>query len=130
MTRRNTIQKELVLNAVRELKGHVSAQEVYEYISGKYTTISRGTVYRNLNILSDEGQIRKFKAADGADFFDFSVHEHYHVRCVSCGDISDVDMDVLKDLTTDIKNKHGYEFLGYDIFFEGLCPKCKEKRRN
>lgn len=124
MVRRNTIQNELVLNAVRTLKRHVSADDVYEYLSKEHPTISRGTVYRNLNILSEEGKIKKVKTSDGADIFDFSLHNHYHVKCVSCGNVSDVDMDVLTDLESKIKDKQGFEFYGYDIFFEGICPKC------
>lgn len=128
MERRNTIQKELTLNAVKTLKGHVSADDVYEYLSEKHPTISRGTVYRNLNILSEEGKIKKVTTSDGADIFDFSLHDHYHVRCVSCGEVSDVDMDVLTNLVSDIKDKHGFVFYGYDIFFKGICPKCLLKK--
>ena len=128
MKRRNTIQKELILNAVRTLKTHVTADEVYEYLLKEYPNISRGTVYRNLNLLSEEGKIKKVNTSDGADIYDFSLHEHYHVRCDSCGKVFDVDMDVLPNLISAIKEKHGFEFYEYDIFFKGICPKClKEK---
>lgn len=131
MVRRNTIQKELILNAVITLKSHVSADDVYEYLSKDHPSISRGTVYRNLNLLSEEGKIRKVITSDGADIYDFSLHDHYHVRCVSCGNVSDVDMDVLADMMSKIKDKHGFEFYGCDIFFKGVCPDClkqKEKK--
>ncbi len=98
MIRRSTIQKELVLNTMRDLKTHVTADFLYEYLVKKHPSISRGTVYRNLNILCEEGLIKKIKTPDGADYFDFSLHNHYHVKCVSCGKISDVDTNDLPDI--------------------------------
>ena len=99
-SRRNTIQKDLVRNAVYEMKRHVTANEVYEFIKESYPTIGKGTVYRNLDIL-----------------------------VVKCGDVSDVDMDEIPDLMKKIHDTHGIEFLDYDISFKGICPKCREEAK-
>ena len=125
MERRNTIQKDLVLKTVQELKRHLTADEVYESIKKEHPTIGRGTVYRNLKILVEEGAIRKVEVPDGSDRFDFTLKDHYHVKCVKCGDIFDVDMEQLPDLKAKIRDTHGMEFLGYDIFFKGICPACR-----
>lgn len=125
MERRNTIQKDLVLKTVQELKRHLTADEVYEFIKKEHPTIGRGTVYRNLKILVEEGAIRKVEVPDGSDRFDFTLKDHYHVKCVKCGDIFDVDMEQLPDLKAKIRDTHGMEFLGYDIFFKGICPTCR-----
>ena len=93
ITRRNTIQKELIRNAVYEMKRHVTANEV----------------------------------PDGPNRFDFTLTNHYHVRCVKCGDVSDVDMDEIPNLLKRIHDTHGIEFLNYDISFKGICPKCRKK---
>ena len=99
MERRNTIQKELVYHAVNEMRRHVTADEVYEFVKKGYPTIGKGTVYRNLGILVEEGAIRKVEVPDGPDRFDFTLKNHYHVRCVRCGDVQYVDMDVIPDIT-------------------------------
>ena len=127
MDRRNTIQKELVLKAVNELKRHVTADEVYDFIKKDYPTIGKGTVYRNLGVLVDEGLVRKVEIPDGPDRFDFTLKNHYHVRCVKCGEVFDVDMDVITDLEDRIRDTHGMEFLSYEISFKGVCPACREK---
>ena len=57
----------------------------------------------------------------------FNLKNHYNVRCVKCGEVSDVDMDEISDLLERIHNTHGIEFLDYDISFQGICPKCMEK---
>ena len=80
--RRNTIQKDLVRNAVYEMKRHVTANEVYEFIKEAYPTIGKGTVYRNLDILIEEGALRKIEIPNllerihnthGIKFLDYDI---------------------------------------------------------
>ena len=127
--RRNTIQKDLVRNAVYEMKRHVTANEVYEFIKEAYPTIWKGTVYRNLDILIEEGALRKVEVPDGPNRFDFALNNHYHVRCIKCGNVSDVDMDEIPNLLERINNTHGIKFLDYDILFKGICLKCMGKEK-
>jgi len=126
MERRNTIQKEMVHRAVLEMHRHVTADEVFEYIKADHPSIGKGTVYRNLGILSDEGKIRKVEIADGPDRYDFKLEKHYHVRCVKCGSVFDVDMDEIEGLKDRIRDSHGMDILDYDICFTGICKACKE----
>lgn len=129
MKRRNTIQKDLVLKAVFELKRHVTAEDVYEFIKKEHPRIGKGTVYRNLGVLAEEGSIRKVEIPNGPDRFDFTLEDHYHMKCMECGEIFDVDMEKLPDLREKIRDTHGMEFLDYDILFRGLCPACAAKRK-
>lgn len=127
MERRNTIQKDLVLKTVQGLKRHLTAEEVYEFIKKDHPTIGKGTVYRNLGILAEEGAIRKVEVPDGPDRFDFTLKNHYHVECIRCGEVFDVDMAEVNDLNERIHDTHGMQFLNYDIFFKGICPACRAK---
>ena len=124
MNKRNTIQRSLVLEAVRELQCHATADEVYHAIMKKYPDISRGTVYRNLILLSDIGEIRKIAIPGGADRYDHLCHEHHHTRCVKCGRVFDVEMEYITDLERNIKDTHGFAFMGYDVVFRGICHEC------
>ena len=129
MERSNTIQTALILRAVCELKRHLTADEVYEFVKKDHPSIGKGTVYRNLAILTEEGAIRKVEVPDGSDRFDFTLKNHYHVRCVKCGEVFDVDMDEIPDLQKKIHDTHGMEFLTYDIFFKGICPECRAQEK-
>ena len=129
MNKRTTFQKELVLQTVRKLHGHVTADEVFEAAVAEYASISKGTVYRNLSILAEEGSIRRVAIPDGPDRFDFTTAEHYHVECIRCGQVFDVDMEVVSNLTERIRDSHGMMFLGYDILFHGICPDCQDKEK-
>lgn len=127
MNKRETIQKKLVSEAVRELGCHATAEEVYDHVAAVYPSISKGTVYRNLNSLSEDGEILRVGVPGSADHFDHNCTEHYHVICVRCGKVSDVDMDPIASLTERINETHGFDFLGCDILFKGICPECKKQ---
>ena len=74
-SRRNTIQKDLVRDAVYEMRRHVTANEVYEFIKEAYPTIGKGTVYRNLDILVEEGALRKVEVPDATEPIRFYIEE-------------------------------------------------------
>ena len=126
MNKRNTIQRQMVLNTVTELGNHATAEEIYQRIAEKNPQISKGTVYRNLGVLAQERQIRKIEIPGAADCYDHIPQTHYHVRCVKCGRVFDVDMELIPNLTERIGDAHGFDFLDYDIIFKGICPECKK----
>lgn len=125
MNKRETIQKKLVLEAVRTLGCHATAEEIYAQVSAAYPSVSKGTVYRNLNSLSEDGEISRIEIPGGADRFDHNCTNHYHVVCVRCGKVFDVDVEPAVSLTEQIRDAHGFDFLGCDIVFKGICPACK-----
>lgn len=129
MIRRNTEQKNLVKQAVFDIHDHVSAEEIYEHIRKSYPQIGKGTVYRNLNILSEEGEIRRVEIPNGPDYFDFTLKNHYHLRCVDCGKVFDVDMDEVSGLIDQVHDTKGMKILDYDILFKGVCNKCQNEIR-
>lgn len=124
MSHRHTLQRSLILEAVKELHCHATADEIYDLIVMKHPNISRGTVYRNLNLLSDLGEIRKVEIPSGADRFDHECRAHYHARCVKCNKVFNVEMDYISDLQKNIKDTHGFEFTGHDLIFKGICQEC------
>lgn len=129
MNRRNTIQMTLVLEAVRQLKCHATADEIYQAVAQEYPHISKGTVYRNLQRLCENGEIRKVEVPDGATRFDHILSEHYHVRCETCGRVFDVDMGYLHDLERSVKDKNGFLLTGHSIMFRGICPVCRQEQK-
>lgn len=121
---RNTLQRDLVLAAVQQLRTHPTAEEIYRHVAAGHPSISRGTVYRNLNLLADRGDIRRVSHLNAADRFDFDLHPHYHFRCKQCDGVHDVELPQQHDLLAQVRNEAGFQFDGYEIVFSGLCPKC------
>ena len=125
--RRNTIQRSLVYEAVHRLQSHATAEEIYDEVVKRHPAISRGTVYRNLNRLAEEGEIRRMEIPGGPDRYDHRCHGHYHARCLHCGGVFDVEMAYLQDLEQAVTDAHGFAISGHDIIFTGICPDCQAK---
>lgn len=125
MQTRNTIQRQIVLRAVQGRCDHPTAETVYEAVAGEHPSISKATVYRNLNQLASQGIIRRVPIPNSADRFDFNVEQHYHVRCTQCGAVYDVQMPYLADLVGQVEDASGVEVQRYDILFEGICAACR-----
>ena len=119
---RNTIQRQLILDAVKSLNIHASAEQVYEHVVKQHPTISKATVYRNLNQLASGGDLLNIGPFYNQSHFDHNCHVHYHFVCEACGRIVDVDGD-FSEMFNKIK-----EISGVDVSnasFSGICPKCK-----
>ena len=130
MKRRNTVQRAMVYEAVNRLKSHATAAEIYELISSEHPSVSRGTVYRNLNQLAEEGEISRIEVPGGPDRYDHRCHNHYHARCLSCGRLFDIDVDYLDGLEKMVRDAHGFAISGHDILFNGLCPACQQRTQD
>ena len=87
--------------------------------------ISRGTVYRNLKLLSETGGILHMEMPD-ADRFDWRNDRHYHLRCTGCGRVIDVPIGYREDLDQALAEQTGYLMVFHHTTFEGLCPACRE----
>jgi len=125
---RMTPQRRVILEEIEKAKSHPAADEVYELVRRRMPKISLGTVYRNLEILTECGLVRKVDLGDGHWRFDGNVENHYHVRCTCCGRITDLYADPVCDLEDWIGKQTGYEILGHRLDFFGLCPVCRRVR--
>lgn len=128
MNKRNTIQKQLVLNAVNQSGNHPTAEEVYKRILVSFPGISKATVYRNLSSLAADGLLLKLNIPGAADKYDRSTHSHYHALCRQCGTFFDLAMDKLPDLDLGNADVKDFTLDGYDILFKGTCRACMEKK--
>lgn len=127
MQKRNTFQRQMVLDALLSLRIHATAEMVYREVAARYTGISLATVYRNLNSLAHAGQVKKIPAPGGPDRFDFQTHPHYHLSCEACGRFEDAAIPFSEELRGMAESTSGYQIKGYNIVFTGICPSCAEK---
>jgi Fe2+ or Zn2+ uptake regulation protein len=125
---RMTPQRRVILEEIEKSKSHPGADEIYEMVRRRIPNISLGTVYRNLEILSESGLVQKIDLGDGHRRFDHNLENHYHVRCTCCGRINDLYMNQPCDFEDMICRQTGYEIAGHRLDFFGLCPICKRQR--
>ena len=124
---RNTFQKTAVYETLQTMHDHPTADKVFEEVRKQHPNISRSTVYRILNQLSDRGMIYKVAMPSVADRYDFHAQPHYHVHCIQCGAVGDIDMDWQSDLQEKAQQRSEYYLTSHNIVFEGVCPTCQKK---
>ena len=120
-----TKQRQLILEAVRATNSHPTADELFQMIRRKLPTISLATVYRNLNFLSEIGEIRKLAMPGMPDRFDWRMDPHDHMVCDTCGQVFDFVLP--HDLGQEIASACGAQVDGYTLVAHGTCAHCRVK---
>jgi Fe2+ or Zn2+ uptake regulation protein len=137
-TRRRTKQRELVFNAIRALD-HPTARETYAYImkTADFSTkeyVSVGTVYRNIQVLEQDGKIISVpKENQGAARYDSRLDAHHHLLCENCGRIVDVPLAYDHRLDSEAEQRSGCKIESHSLLFKGFCKNCQvsmEKEQN
>jgi len=122
---RFTNQKKAILDYLKSVKTHPTAEKVYFEVRKKLPQISLGTVYRILNNLSEKKEIRTIPAE--ISHFDADTSSHAHYICKKCNQVFDIfnackDCSILKDKKTKVGKVENYQ-----IYFYGTCKKCSKK---
>ena len=120
---RMTKQRTVILEALRGVTSHPTADEIYGMVRKKMPRISLGTVYRNLDLLTSAGEILCLNRAGGQKRFDGHIARHHHVRCSSCGKVGDVFSPVaIPDISPSVP---GFSIHDMEVEFVGLCDECR-----
>ena len=105
---------------------HLTVEQIYGEMKGKYPRIVLATVYNNVNRLWKAGLIHKVSVENMPDRYD-RVVKHDHLVCQKCGKLADISFD---DLTASLRRQLGEEFLSYDLKVFYLCPDCREQKEH
>ena len=122
-------QREAIKNFLIGRTDHPTADTIYSALREEYPNISLGTVYRNLALLADLGEIAKISTGVGADHYDGTVKQHQHFICTHCHQVSDIPMesiDIIMDLAS--KNFSGH-IESYCANFFGTCESCMKEQK-
>lgn len=117
-------QRNAILDYLRSTTSHPTADTIYENVRKKIPNISLGTVYRNLNMLAETGEILRLVCGGSSDRYDGFTKPHYHFLCRECGSVSDLEMASLDHI--DVIAGAGFTGTveGHFAYFYGVCPAC------
>ena len=118
-------QREAIYRFLMTRHDHPTAEIIYQHVKQEYPRISLGTVYRNLSLLEETGQVQKVPSDDSRDHYDADVSSHPHFICSSCHQVLDLKMDDLSFLNTLANQGFDGEIHRNQLTFFGLCPQCK-----
>lgn len=123
---RVTPQRQLILDAVCRLGGHVTAEAVYESVREIVPALNQGTVYRALNFFCDQGIVTATQQANGLSVYEIAGQQpHHHFVCRSCGENYEVSHDMLQPLFERAQEEFGFTVEMDHISFFGLCEHCR-----
>ena len=128
--RRETKQREAILRVLMNTKSHPTADSIYDEVKKEIPNISKGTVYRNLKVLQENGQVLELNLNGTISRFEVKQDNHYHFRCEKCGRVSDIDMPVDRELDRHIEKITGLKISYHQLEFRGLCKDCQKRNRN
>ena len=120
-------QRESIKNFLATRYDHPTAETVYTNIREEFPNISLGTVYRNLTLLTDIGEIQKLATGAGPDRFDGNPAPHYHFSCNNCGCVLDLEVSGLEHINILGGQNFDGEIEGHITYFYGKCPDCRRK---
>ncbi len=127
--KRKTNQREVILDIVRNTKCHPCVDNIYDEAREIMPRISKGTVYRNIKLLSQAGMVLELSIDHNVLRYDGSTHTHGHLLCENCGAVTDIELTSVSELEQQVKQQ-GYKINNTIVEFYGLCTKCNIKKDN
>ena len=127
--RRETKQREAILRVLRNTRAHPTADWIYEEVKKEIPNISKGTVYRNLQVLQEDGAVSELNLNGTLSRFEAKQASHYHFRCEQCGKVFDLDEPVNNELDERVAKRTGFKVSHHQLEFRGLCIDCQQQSK-
>ncbi|MDE6892344.1 MAG: transcriptional repressor [Lachnospiraceae bacterium] len=128
MNLKHSKQRDSIKEFLSTRKDHPTADVVYMNVRKSFPNISLGTVYRNLTLLADIGEIARLRIGDGADHFDYDTSPHYHFVCLECGEVSDFDFPFMEHIIENARKSFKGDIKGLTTYFYGHCESCSKQQ--
>ncbi|MFC2046970.1 Fur family transcriptional regulator [Chloroflexota bacterium] len=122
-----TPQRRLILDIIHDSKGHITADEILNYVEARVSGVNKSTIYRTLELLEELGCVFKSKLGDRFVYHHAEEGHHNHLVCRACGKNIDCDEDIFLPVKLELNDKYGFQAEFKHIVMNGLCNNCKGK---
>jgi len=122
---RKSKQREAILNLLRSTSSHPTAEWIYERLKTEMPNVGLATIYRNLRLLRDAGEVTEVHPSNQTARFDGNTSMHYHFCCDRCGKILDLDEPVDTEIQNRIATRTGLKIRRHSLELGGLCLDCQ-----
>ena len=123
--RKHSRQRDAILKNLSSRLDHPTADMIYRDLREEYPRISLGTVYRNLNLLAELGQIRKIHCEGGTEHYDYDTSDHCHFVCKHCGGVVDLPLETDHQLNALAAETGIGPVECHALVFYGICSSCQ-----
>lgn len=125
---RHSRQRDAVLALLKGVTCHPSAEWIYARLKPEHPKISLATVYRNLGLLCEQGEVIRIDVGDGSVHYDAQTFDHTHFFCTECQALSDLGGEEFDGMHPSLERKYGVSITARSVVFYGKCPICKNKK--
>ena len=127
-----TTSRKAIVEVFEDNRKHLSAEDVHEFLKKRNQKAGIATVYRNLDLLTRIGILHRVNFGDGKDHFEMThkpIH-HHHLVCNKCGKVIDysevmVESEFVSHLEKELSKRYEFKIESHQIYFYGLCNKCR-----
>jgi len=124
-----TPQRLAIVKILAKSESHPSVEDIYDQIKKDFPTMSLATVYRNIILVKDFGEVLELGFPDGSNRYDGNKpYPHPHVICIECKKIVDPDLDSLDDLKNEVAAETHFKILNHRLDFFGICSNCMAEK--
>jgi Fur family peroxide stress response transcriptional regulator len=123
---RITPQRLGIVKILIDSEEHPTVDQIYRQVQEDFPTTSLATVYNTLERLKEVGEVLELPCSGGSRYDGLNPHCHPHLRCIVCGAIEDVDVD-LESAAEEVAGRRGYADVHYRLGFYGVCPRCQKR---
>ena len=124
---RLTPQRVMIVSAIENSDGHISAEEIYAQVAAKYPQVNVSTVYRTLELLKQLGLVTETDFGEGrVRYHPAGKGHHHHLVCQDCGAIIDLDESILSDLKSALLREYQFSADLRHLAIFGRCVKCRK----
>jgi Fur family peroxide stress response transcriptional regulator len=127
---RLTRQRRAILDLLKSTRAHPTADDIYDEVRKDLPNISKGTVYRNLQVLIDRGEAAVLDIRGSLSRYELRRGSHCHFRCQACERVIDIDEPVDPGLDAKVSRETGFVVSGHQIEFRGWCAICRQPSQN
>lgn len=125
--RKHSRKRDAILNCVRSTACHPTAEWVYEQLKPEIPDLSLGTVYRNLALFRESGEIISVGCVNGQERYDGNTRPHVHFVCTCCGKVDDLpEMKLPEQLLSQAEEQTGGSLSGWILHWQGICKNCRK----
>lgn len=117
-----TPQRLAIIEVVTK-NGHINIDSLYEEIKKRFNSISLATIYKNINSMTENGLLLEVKLPNAKSVYEMIKSEHAHLKCDSCGNVKDIQIDTLTKFE-EVSKEHNFQLKTADVILTGLCDKC------
>jgi len=131
LNRRNTKQRQLILEIIDRADEHLDAEQIYERARQISPSISLSTVYRNLQLFTEAGLLAEHQFDGLRRRYEIATRSrHHHLICIGCGRIFEFSCPSSDRLQTRITREKGFRVTDAEVRLVGYCPECQRRLSN